>query len=197
MAYRVNPYVENPAYFEVAPTKTQPQNLPPSRVYPVPLRHDEPVPRAEPKVPSRVIPVVLDSKDAINIVNNEVTYNLNMPHLGKLKPGTVLYVRAIETNQTEICDWAISGLNTWSFSLNSATLYGLRARFLQSGSQVYTPQGGLTVPLCVSLKSEDVFFNNRLVLTRLDATGTNLQNIPNFFCRLHLLFKEPEKILGT
>jgi hypothetical protein len=193
MAYCVNPYSERRADFNVSPTAKQPEAKLDQHWEFLPTFHGEPVPRKEPTVISRTIPVVLNSTDALSVVANEITFSLHMPHLGKLKPGTLLYVRAIECNQTEECDWAISGLSTWSFSLDSGSpTYALRARFTSSGSNVWSPGAGLNVPLCVSLKQPDtVFFGGRLVLTRIGATGSNLQNIANFYCRLHLLFKEP------
>jgi hypothetical protein len=190
MAYRVNPYVDRAADFKVADTAKQSRETS-LRTGINPTWHTEPVSKREPETPSRTLNVILDSANAVSIAGNEVTYMLNMPHLGKLKPGTIMYVRCIETNQSEETDWAISGLNTWSFSLMGQTIYNLRARFIRSGDNVYSPQGGLAVPMCVSLKSDDVFFNNRLTLTRLNSTGSDFVNTPAFYCRLHLLFKEP------
>ena len=188
MAYLVNPYSERRADFNVSPTSKQPEAKLEQHWGFQPTFHGEPVPRKEPTVISRSIPVVLDSKDAVTISGDEITWALNVPHLGKLKPGTILYLRCVETNQVEELDWGLSGLQSWTYG----TPYNMRARFTSSGSNVWSPGAGLNVPLCVSLKQPDmVFFGSRLVLTRIGATGSSLQSISNFYCRLHLLFKEP------
>lgn len=156
---------------------------------PHPWVHSEPIETRAPKIKPRVIKVTLDVSERIGMDASSVTWMLNIPSIGALAEGTVLYWRELVTNQTETCDWALSGLGAHSYALSGPS-YTLRARFIQSGSTTSWYSNNLA-PLAVTLKDTDVFFNKRLTVTRIGATGATLDSINGLQLKVCLVFVEP------
>lgn len=156
-----------------------------------PWVHSLPIDDTAPKITPRIIRVELDAVNRVAWDANSIDFMLNLPQIGKVMPGSVLYWRSIESNQTEVVDWAIMGLQSHTYNLGGPN-YALRGRFLSAGTNSWSPNVGVLAPLAVTLKNnEDMFFNRRISIVRIGATGTAIPNIANIFFRTQLILVEP------
>lgn len=158
---------------------------------PQPWTHSEPMPTKPPEITPRVIRLELESKDAVSVLGDTITWRLNMPNVGKLLPQTMVYWTSLVSNQTEVTDWAFSGLNTYRHNMSGKS-YDLRARFTSKGSDTFVPGTSGMAPVAGMLKVETIFVNYATVtLERIGATGTPLSGIGSFYLRTYLTFVEP------
>jgi hypothetical protein len=123
--------------------------------------------KTPPEIAPRSIKLDLELENASAVSADSITWNVNLPVIGKLAEGTRVTWTEIASNQTDICNWGLFGVNCHSYSLGN--LNGvLTGRFERISNNIFSPNP-TTLPISATLKDLNVLLNGQVTVRRLSG----------------------------
>jgi hypothetical protein len=147
--------------------------------------HSGHIKKTPPEIAPRSIKIDLELADATAVTPDSITWNVNIPVIGKLAVGTLVTWTEIASNQTDICDWGLFGVNCHSYSLGNLTGV-LTGRFERISNNIFCPNPQ-TLPISATLKDTNVLLNGQITVKRLSGSF-NLSKAT--FFRTTIVFSE-------